>query len=41
MMYKLNIQIKISLLVGDFYSTGRIAGISSEKMKVNDFSKKS
>ena len=32
-MYKLNIKIRISVMVGNLYSAGLIAGISSEKKR--------
>ena len=34
LIYKSNIQIQISLIIGNLYSTGLIAGISNKKMKV-------
>ena len=43
-MFKLNIQMQISLMIGNLYLAGLIAGISSERKKqrmVNYFNKKS
>ena len=41
LVYKLNIQIQISLVIGNLYEAGLITGVSSEKMneKVNNESR--